>query len=213
MYRIKIFSESEILDNNVSKNKMIQIFKNFYSKWFRIPHLNYTLYILDSCDLEFDESQYTKKVLKNTILNQYLISRFPTLKFFLSQNFQFEHYTSTTEFEYLYSTKNTEDEDYKFKHSLKCPYITFEFNFNWYSTRHPITRYWPESLLYIYVIAGTNFDILEISRHRNRKYFVIKRANTIVSSLFCDFVKDLKYVERNFTLDQLFDHLVFKRRI
>ncbi|TBU02496.1 hypothetical protein CWI37_0467p0010 [Hamiltosporidium tvaerminnensis] len=77
--RIKIFSESEILDNNVSKDKMIQIFENFYSEWFRIPHLNYTLYILDSCDLEFDESQYTKKVLKNTILNQYLISRFPTL--------------------------------------------------------------------------------------------------------------------------------------
>ncbi|TBU03896.1 hypothetical protein CWI36_0844p0010 [Hamiltosporidium magnivora] len=218
---IKIFSESEILDNNVSKNKMIQIFKNFYSKWFRIPHLNYTLYILDSCDFELDESQYTKKVLKKTILNQYFICRFSTLsnntdqteEFFLSQNFKFEHCTSTTEFEYLYSTKNTEDEDYKFKLSLKCAYLTFEFNFNWYSTRHPITRYWPESLLYIYVIAGTNFDILEISRHRNRKYFVIKRANTIVSSLFCDFVKDLKYVERNFIPDQLFDHLVFKRRI
>ncbi|TBU06941.1 hypothetical protein CWI36_0354p0010 [Hamiltosporidium magnivora] len=216
---IKVFSESENFDKNIDKDKMIEIFKTTHREMLCFSHLTYTLYIIDRIDLELNDGTYRKKVLKRSIINRYMISFHSTLPnitnetrvSFLEKTFKYNSYFFVTEFEYLYSSRKSDDPEYKFKLLLKFSSFTFGFNFNWYITKHPFKRYDPDSLYYIYVIAGKISDILKILPNSTRNFFRIERAITIVSYSNFDNIGDFQNPDRNFTLQQLFDYLVFKR--
>ncbi|TBT99756.1 hypothetical protein CWI39_1904p0010 [Hamiltosporidium magnivora] len=216
---IKVFSEFENFEENIDEDKMIEIFKTTHREMLCFSHLNYTLYIIDKSDLELDESTYRKKVLKKSIKNRYKISFHSTLPnitnettvFLLRQTFKFETYFFVTEFEYLHSTRKSDDSEYKFKILLKFSSFTFGFDFNWYVTKHPFNRFRPDSLYYIYVIAGKFLIYLKFRLIQNEIYFRIEKSITIVPSSNCDYIRNLQNPDQDFTLQQLFYYLVFKR--
>ncbi|TBU11707.1 hypothetical protein CWI38_1073p0010 [Hamiltosporidium tvaerminnensis] len=213
---IKVFSEFENFEENIDKDKMIEIFKTTQREMLCFSHLNCTLYIIDKSDLALDESTYRKKFLKKSIKNRYKISFHSTLPniknettvFLLRQTDKFETYFFVTEFEYLYSTKKSDDSEYKFKILLKFSSFTFEFHFNWYVTKHPFNRFRPDSLYYIYVIAGKFPIYLKFHLIQNEIYFRIEKSITIVPSSNCDYIRNLQNPDRDFTLQQLFYYFI-----
>ncbi|TBT97786.1 hypothetical protein CWI37_2073p0010, partial [Hamiltosporidium tvaerminnensis] len=227
VFYVKIFTEIKIFDKNIDKSRMIELFNAAFGMKAYYLYGSYNLYIIDTIKSNlYDKNTSIQKTTKKTIMNQYILSFDleypPNLYFGLNflypeRSFGFYSYSHSTEFYYFYLDKYREENEYKFKILFKHSYISFEFNFNWYDPEQKIKKTGTSSAFYLRVMNGKSYDIIEILRSMNPKYFIIKDVSSsnyqLCRPYFFDKKRNIQHQDKTYNLKEFFDYLVFEKHI
>ncbi|TBT97092.1 hypothetical protein CWI37_2509p0010 [Hamiltosporidium tvaerminnensis] len=189
VFCIKISTEVQPIDEHIDELKMIEIFSNAFAGEINCLYGNYSLYSIDKTRSEIYDAEDSciLKISMKTIINQHILGfgygyqRNTDRNEILTRstiNFEFKSNIHSTEFHYFYSLKNIEDNDITFKIFYKHSFVTFEFNFNWYTTQQNVKNYELNSPIYINATLCEDFLRIEMERYIIRKYLRIQ-SNTV----------------------------------
>ncbi|TBU20652.1 hypothetical protein CWI38_0040p0110 [Hamiltosporidium tvaerminnensis] len=221
VFCVQIFSDIEILDTNINKSRMKEVFTQKFGEMTYFFYGCYDIYVINISNDELHEYNYIKKIFK-----RFSIYRF-RIKFDIGLPPQkhgnlilypacpsFETAIHSTEFDYFYSTINVQHEDYKFKIFLKYSDKLFEFNFNWPEKHKLFENYVKNSSVYLYALSSSYESYgIEMMRDDDLKCFKDKRAAFSSDDFYLDCCGKIEYkYDRYYEYDEFFDMMIFHNK-